>query len=56
MRWFAEVIEEEKGRLEGLIWKKQEGNTDFCETEDVILPDGPCESRSSEDPGPFSWG
>ena len=56
MRWFAEVIEEEKGRLEGLIWKKQEGNTDFCETEDVILPDGPCESRSSEDPSPFSWG
>lgn len=29
---------------------------DFYETEDVILPDGPCESGSSEDPGPFSWG
>lgn len=60
MRWFAEVIEgEEKGRFIGrlgLIWKKQEGNMDFYETEDVILPDGPCEYRSSEDPGPFSWG
>lgn len=60
MRWFVEVIEgEEKGRFIGrlgLIWKKQDGNMDFYETEDVILPGGPYKSGSGEDPGPFSWG